>query len=267
MTNEEAIKHITTWLYAAPDLPPMKVVQALELAVNALRAGGTDTNVPTMPAGQPLTLDQLCKIEGKKVLIYRMKSTEPLEPGIVKMNGDVLGDNGTLAYHELYLLTWVAFSYPTAHIDREALKPCSRCRPQENSLDRFSGHEFLIDDAEIYFYDSEDGWEGEEIKFCPWCGRPLTEEAEVHCETLEKMVKEYQETIIPGYRKRAETAEETASDLCDDFTDFVTGGVHNAAPYCSNRRPECVDAHGWCDGDNRVCRGFAPKAEVGRKEE
>ena len=57
MTSEEAIKHITTWLYAAPDVPPMQVVQALELAVAALRAGGTDMNVPTMPAGQPLTLE------------------------------------------------------------------------------------------------------------------------------------------------------------------------------------------------------------------
>ena len=35
------------------------VADALELAINALRAGGTDTNVPTMPAGQPLTLEQL----------------------------------------------------------------------------------------------------------------------------------------------------------------------------------------------------------------
>ena len=59
MTNEEAIKHITTWLYAAPGLPPMQVVQAMELAVNALRAGGKDKDVPTMPAGQPLTLEQL----------------------------------------------------------------------------------------------------------------------------------------------------------------------------------------------------------------
>ena len=48
MTNEEAIKHITTWLYAAPALPPMQVVQALELAATALCAGGTDMNVPTI---------------------------------------------------------------------------------------------------------------------------------------------------------------------------------------------------------------------------
>ena len=86
------------------------------------------------------------------------------------------------------------------------------------------------------------------------------EAAEVRCETLEKMVKEYQEELIPGYRERAEKAENIASDLCDDFTDFVTGGVHNAAPYCANCRPECVNQRGWCNGDNRVCRGFLPKA-------
>lgn len=81
--------------------------------------------------------------------------------------------------------------HKTAHIDREAWEPCSRCRPQENLLDRFSGHEFLIDDAEIYFYDSDDGWEGEEIKFCPWCGRPLTEGAWAELEKRVMGVKHY----------------------------------------------------------------------------
>ena len=66
---------------------------------------------------------------------------------------------------------------------------------------------------------------------------------------------------------RAETAEEIASELCDDFTDFVTGGVHNAAPYCANFRPECVNNRGWCNGDNKVCRGFFPKAARIKKEE
>lgn len=60
--------------------------------------------------------------------------------------------------------------------------------------------------------------------------------------------------------ERLNNAEVIASDICDDFTDFVTDGVHNAAPYCANRRPECVNAYGWCDGDNRACRGFMPKA-------
>lgn len=61
-------------------------------------------------------------------------------------------------------------------------------------------------------------------------------------------------------RREKEDVEEIASNLCDDFTDFVTGGVYNAAPYCANKRPECVNDRGWCNGDNPVCRGFLPKA-------
>lgn len=65
---------------------------------------------------------------------------------------------------------------------------------------------------------------------------------------------------IGKVRKEKADVEEIASNLCDDFTDFVTGGVYNAAPYCANKRPECVNDRGWCNGDNRVCRGFLPKA-------
>ena len=90
--------------------------------------------------------------------------------------------------------------------------------------------------------------------------------AEVRCRNLLKLVTEYQDIIVPGYRTRAEPAEEIASDLCDDFTDFVTGGIHNAAPYCANLRPECVNAYGLCDGNNRLCRGFMPKAAARNKD-
>lgn len=61
---------------------------------------------------------------------------------------------------------------------------------------------------------------------------------------------------------RAEEAERFASnlcDLCDDFTDYVTSGVPNAAPYCANQCPECVNGRGWCTWGT-ACRGFAPKA-------
>lgn len=64
---------------------------------------------------------------------------------------------------------------------------------------------------------------------------------------------------------RAEKAEKIASDLCDDFTDFVTSGIRNAAPYCANRRSECVDGWGWCNVDMKTCRGFYP--EAAKKEE
>ena len=42
--------------------------------------------------------------------------------------------------------------------------------------------------------------------------RKRAEAAEARCETLEKMVKEYQDTIVPGYRERAEKAEREAKE-------------------------------------------------------
>src|SRR5699024_1669589 len=54
------------------------VADALELAINALRAVGKGMNVPTMPAGQPLTLDQLRGMNGRCVKVI-VDGIEPLE--------------------------------------------------------------------------------------------------------------------------------------------------------------------------------------------
>ena len=37
MTNEEAIQHITTWMYATTDFPSKQVAEALTIALSALR--------------------------------------------------------------------------------------------------------------------------------------------------------------------------------------------------------------------------------------
>lgn len=37
MTRKEAIKHITTWMYATTDLPPVQVAKAFDMALAALR--------------------------------------------------------------------------------------------------------------------------------------------------------------------------------------------------------------------------------------
>ena len=37
MTRKEAIKHITTWMYATTDLPPVQVAEAFDMAIAALR--------------------------------------------------------------------------------------------------------------------------------------------------------------------------------------------------------------------------------------
>lgn len=44
------------------------------------------------------------------------------------------------------------------------------------------------------------------------------EAAEARCATLEKMVKEYQEVIIPGYREQAENAERERDAAVSDLT-------------------------------------------------
>ncbi len=72
------------------------------------------------------------------------------------------------------------------HLDRSAWEPCEHCKPSKNPLDRWVPHQFQIDGNEIYCYDTDDGWEGEEINFCPWCGRPLTDAA---WEMMEKRVE------------------------------------------------------------------------------
>lgn len=53
------------------------VADALELAINALRAGGKGMNVPTKPDGQPLTLENLRGMDGQCVKVV-VDGVEPL---------------------------------------------------------------------------------------------------------------------------------------------------------------------------------------------
>ena len=187
MTNEEAIKHITTWLYAAPALPPMQVVQALELAVTALRAGGKDMNVHTMPGGQPLTLEQLREMDGECVKVV-VDGVEPLEMlALVEVPEDedcVLLRNNLGGVSEFYSDDDLredgvkVYAYPPAHIDREAWEPCGRCEEKDCSNCAYG------DDPEGRSHckscEGESWWRSEwtpYYDFCPWCGRPMTEHA------------------------------------------------------------------------------------------
>lgn len=133
---------------------------------------------------KPLTLEQLremrenTEIIGPSVLIswngvmaYGVLD-EHTDDGIC----DVVGV-GVWLKEKDYGKTWVAYAYQPARIDREKWGPCEHCKPCANPFDIWGPHTFPIDGNEMYFYDTDYGWEGEEIKFCPWCGRPLTEEA------------------------------------------------------------------------------------------
>ena len=161
MTNEEAIKQITMWRYAAPGLPPMQVVQALELAVNALRAGGKDKDVPTMPAGQPLTLEELRGMANKPYWHVGMReNSAPPHWGIL---------DPLLAYHPEdydYGECWVAYAYPPARIDREAWTS-----EWINSIPALGAGDLETrckSCGNLVLFETD---------FCPYCGKAMTEEA------------------------------------------------------------------------------------------
>lgn len=71
----------------------------------------------------------------------------------------------------------LAYAYPTAHIDREKWEPCEHCKPNECPPGYCDPHTFPVAGNTIRYYDIDEGTIVEEINFCPWCGRPLTDAA------------------------------------------------------------------------------------------
>lgn len=61
--------------------------------------------------------------------------------------------------------------------------------------------------------------------------------ANVRCETLSKMVTQYQDELIPGYRKRAEKAERERDAAVSDIEIMLAYGGTNfdACLFCKNR--------------------------------
>lgn len=45
----------------------------------------------------------------------------------------------------------------------------------------------------------------------------------------------------------------------EDFLDYALSGIQNAAPFCMNRHPDCVDKRGWCIPVK--CHGFSRDKE------
>lgn len=64
MTREEAIKHIITYAYYEDDIP-FQVATAMDRAISVLRAQQEQER------NEPLTLDELRRMDGKTWLAYR----------------------------------------------------------------------------------------------------------------------------------------------------------------------------------------------------
>lgn len=142
--------------------------------------------------GEPLTLEQLREMVGMPVWIERNDPPHDGKWDLVD-HADIENTDKTLytksgvTYSE-YGKYFTAYVSAPPRLDRSAWEPCEHCKPSEYPPDYYGPHNFPLVGAEIYFYDTDDGWEGEEINFCPWCGRPLTDEA----------VKEFERRVYGG---------------------------------------------------------------------
>lgn len=171
MTNEEAIKQLE--ITKQCDVDTVAQIKALNMAIVALR------NCPT---GEPLTLEQLRKMDGKPVWVEFEDSSGGLW-GIVHISvfEQIVFPNGlhcTIG-QPYYGKIYKAYAYPPARIDREGWEPYHWCCCE---IDRQSKH-----CAECRFFDTsmdmepckscENGsnWKYK-FKFCPSCGRPQEDE-------------------------------------------------------------------------------------------
>ena len=137
------------------------VADALEVAINALRAGGKDKDVPTMPVGQPMTLEQLRGMANKPYRHVGMRENS------APPHWDIL--DPLLAYHPEdydYGECWVAYAYPPARIDREAWTS-----EWINSIPALGAGDLETrckSCGNLVLFETD---------FCPYCGKAMTEEA------------------------------------------------------------------------------------------
>lgn len=144
---------------------------------------GYGVKLPTSHPGKPLTLDQLREMDGQPVWVEFIGHPDgtPIEPLWMLVNSREKRLVTDVEYVDWNSEGWFAYSYPPAHIDRgewtaEWIYPenewnlprCSKCGC--NSKDATYGHK---------------------DRFCPKCGRAMTEEA------WAKLERRLQRTLPP----------------------------------------------------------------------
>ena len=140
-------------------------------------AEDTIAEMPTVilaPSGEPLTMEQLREMDGQPVWVTVLDTRFNEENQWAICNADyqmVTLKDGFKLFFCGYESNWLAYTYPPAHIDREAFG-CPYCTPDANGYVRkfgaFSIHNGMLETGHC---------KPQEIKYCPHCSRPLTEEA------------------------------------------------------------------------------------------
>lgn len=177
------------------------VADALELAIAALRAGGKDMNATTMPAGQPLTLEQLRGMDGQcvKVVVDGVELLEmlalvevPKDEDCVLLRNNLGGVSEFYSDDDLREDGVKVYAYQPRHIDREAWEPCGLCGRIGEADPCYKDGCFKKNAPACDFRcDKFLDWRADTRRltgamFCQKCGRPLTEAAWAE---LEKRVR------------------------------------------------------------------------------
>lgn len=108
--------------------------------------------------GKPLTMEQLRGMDGQPVLVKLIEESKGRKEGWAL----IYNDEGYCAvqrwtqsplWYKDYGKTWLAYAYHPVHIDREKWEPCVVCSVR---------HRY---------------WREYQYEYCPYCGRPLTDQA------------------------------------------------------------------------------------------
>lgn len=172
--SEEAYRFLTDQLVKETGAFSKGVNKGLNIARSALR---NPDAIPTMclrPTGEPLTLEQIQKMDGEAVKVI-VDGIEPLEMlALVEYSREddcvILTNNfgGRSEYYsdnELRDDGVKVFAQPPAYIDQEKVWPgCEACKNASLAI------------GEVQFYGAFEGSidVSGNIHYCPNCGRPIT---------------------------------------------------------------------------------------------
>lgn len=70
----------------------------------------------------------------------------------------------------------------------KARKSCKHCSEVVQPNWRGISHEIVISDGALFYYDSNFGWEGISVNFCPFCGRQLADNSNIAKDKMEGFV-------------------------------------------------------------------------------
>lgn len=153
--TDEEVESIKTMLHECS--------ATVQIPVNILSGGFVDSNKMV-----PLTLEQLREMDGQPVWIVRLEDKLGWW-AIVRLRNDRANtDYGAYFMLSDYGKTWIAYTYPPVHIDREAWDDCPVCG--SNKVIEFKAWkkpEYIIGGPF-----TQGG-----AMFCPRCGKPRTPKA------------------------------------------------------------------------------------------